>query len=621
MTGLSDAQARHVRTTFVHLDSLLESVEAALRPASPFSRVRQDVDATDARLLESYAAAARSRMLAALDRLGVARPEPVVAAHWSIETALQFADIALSELDAGGLRAYGAVDDEAAAEVTALAADLRELLRRAIEVVRADAAGELAGRLAAVEGVVGDVLRAVDRTIRERGLAEVRPLLAAAAARAADDAVSIGMFGRVSAGKSSLINALAGTDALPVGATPATAVPLRVRRGPAGATVAFEGGERRRTGLDQISEFATEDRNPGNRLGVRAVEVFVPTVPEGLEFLDTPGVGSLGASGPAQAFAWLPRCDLGIVLIAAGTAVARDDLALVSALRHAGVASRILMSKSDLLDDAERERARDYVARELRAAAPEGGPSVLSVSTLPARRAELDAMRRDVLEPLAADHHRAARRAMASRLRALLAACAAAQGSRAGGSQDRRLALARARLDAMGAIREAAEHLRGLADTALGVAADAVVAAWRAGEDARGATRYVLLEAAGRQLAAVRESVESARAAPASTGGAAPTRVPPLFDPPLLDQLPDLAPPRRLPGPLWRRRAAHRLAPLRQPLDEAFTRYATRMQAWGVGLLEELTVASWEVEQDATAPRDPELEELGRTVNAWERDA
>lgn len=70
----------------------------------------------------------------------------------------------------------------------------------------------------------------------------------------------------------------------------------------------------REIGVAALPEFATEEHNPENRLGVRAIEVTASTVTEGLRLLDTPGGGSLNANGPASAFPWLPRCDLGLVV-------------------------------------------------------------------------------------------------------------------------------------------------------------------------------------------------------------------------------------------------------------------------------------------------------------------
>ena len=80
--GLNPNQVRHVVATFVHIDSLLQAVERVTRPErSPFARERPDLPRDEARLLESFVALARARMLGALDRLGIPRPVPRISAR------------------------------------------------------------------------------------------------------------------------------------------------------------------------------------------------------------------------------------------------------------------------------------------------------------------------------------------------------------------------------------------------------------------------------------------------------------------------------------------------------------------------------------------------------------
>src|SRR5947207_1799156 len=76
--------------------------------------------------------------------------------------------------------------------------------------------------------------------ITRRGLVEFRPLLDQVVRRLESPQFEIAVFGRVSSGKSSLLNHVAGMDVLPVGVTPITAVPTRLVRGdrPA-ATISF----------------------------------------------------------------------------------------------------------------------------------------------------------------------------------------------------------------------------------------------------------------------------------------------------------------------------------------------------------------------------------------------
>lgn len=618
MTGLNEFQAGHIKASFAHVDELLQSVEnAAYVEQSPFSTTRADLDADTVRLMQSYIGLARSRMLASLDRLGIPRPEPKVAASWSADTALQFADISLSELDAGTLRGYGPVDGAAAAEVTALAADLRELLRRARDLLHEADPGGLAVRVAAVTGPIGEVLRAVERISTEQGLAEVRPLIAAAAERAGSSTFDVGVFGRVSAGKSSLINALAGTTALPVGATAVTAVPLRIGRGSEGAVVHLMDGGSRAIALDEVAAFATEERNPQNRLGVRSIEVTVPTVAEGVRFLDTPGVGSLGTSGPAQAFAWLPRCDLGLVMIAPAGPVARDDLALLSGLRHAGIGYRVLLSKSDLVRRAEFDRVVSYVAAELRAGIGPGvDPAIIPVSTAAGESARLMALRREVIEPLAADQARAARRALAARLHALIGACGSALTGRSGLGEDRRISLSKARVAATERIRRESGRLRTLAPVVLEVAAQAASHEWARGADASSGVKHVLLEAASGALDVVRRALDEARGSPQG-GDARAMRIPPLFDPGLLDALPALKRPRLVPGPVLRTVAARRLRLIERDLEAALNAYASRLEVWGLGLLDDLSAEVWSAAH--TDPGvDPRLQRLDHLVTEWE---
>ena len=613
--GLNGSHALHVFSTFQHVDGLLASIEKLARSdLSPLAPERPDVAPDEARLLLASVAAARRRMLEALDRLGIVRPEPSVSARWGIQTAFLFAEVSLSDLDAAGLRGYGAASPAAARELEALASDLTVLMRQGAAIVREVEQGGLKARVASLEGNAGEVLRALERLSTEHGLVELRSLIAAAAERAVATTFDVGVFGRVSTGKSSLINALAGTPVLPVDATPATAVPLRVRRGPLGGEIQFLDDSHRSLAVAEMAEFATERGNPENRRGVRAIEIQAPTVPEGLRFLDTPGVGSLTTSGPAQAFAWLPRCDLGLVLIAAGGPVGPDDVALVAGLTHAGIVCRVLLSKCDLLSADERDRTGAYVARELAIAlGPAFLPEIHSVSTLAAYRPQLEALQQAVLEPLGADHIRAAEQALRARLHRLVAATAAAlEGRRLAPSHDQLLLLHSARVAAAERIEQETEQLAGASERVIENAADILATAWARREPADAQVRAVLQQAAGRALAAVREAADSVRTRSSADTGE--HRIPPLFDPDFLGALPDLAAPRlggRLAG---RMLAGRRLEPVAQQFRAALNRYASRLRAWGLARLGESATALWSDEQPAESPEHGVLTELDALI-------
>ena len=75
-------------------------------------------------------------------------------------------------------------------------------------------------------------MQALAEIIDRHGLTEFRPTIGMLLDRAEDTALEIAVFGRVSTGKSSLLNHMIGADLLPVGVTPITAVPTRIGYGP-----------------------------------------------------------------------------------------------------------------------------------------------------------------------------------------------------------------------------------------------------------------------------------------------------------------------------------------------------------------------------------------------------
>jgi GTP-binding protein EngB required for normal cell division len=173
----------------------------------------------------------------------------------------------------------------------------------------------------------------------------------------------------VSSGKSSLLNHIVGQDLLPVGVNPVTAVPTRMAYGKeARATAWFADRKPEQFGTERLAEFVTEQQNPANARHVTRIVVELPAqrLREGVVYVDTPGLGSLATAGAAETRAYLPRCDLGVVLIDAGSTLTGDDLATVQTLYEAGIPACVLLSKADLLAPADRERALEYVAGHIR---------------------------------------------------------------------------------------------------------------------------------------------------------------------------------------------------------------------------------------------------------------
>lgn len=137
MSRIGENHARRILATFTHIDQLLESVEnlARLDP-SPFSRERADMSERERKHLVSFVKRARERTLAAVDRLGIPRPEPGLSARRSVATSLLYAEIALAELDVATLRGYGPLDEVTAAEIKLLAEALSRTMQEGIALIR-----------------------------------------------------------------------------------------------------------------------------------------------------------------------------------------------------------------------------------------------------------------------------------------------------------------------------------------------------------------------------------------------------------------------------------------------------------------------------------------------------
>jgi len=120
--------------------------------------------------------------------------------------------------------------------------------------------------------------------------------------------------------------------------------------------------------LSQLAEFCSEQKNPGNSKHVARIRVELPTAPlrEGVVFVDTPGLGSLAVAGAEETTAYLPRCDLGIMLIDAASTLTQEDLVVVEALYRSGATAMVLVSKADLLSPRDREHAVEYARQQLR---------------------------------------------------------------------------------------------------------------------------------------------------------------------------------------------------------------------------------------------------------------
>ena len=372
---LNEPQQRRLIVTCRYIDKLLSDIEQVLHTAaskSPFPRYSVDIAPAQARVIEDHICRLRSQLLHVLDWQHMKPEPPEIPVTRAITVSLTFIDIAIEELKPSYMRGCGAVPPDAIDELNGVVHELRSLAANMERYLRQELGMNLETRLRKLEETGYDValLRFIEQLVTRHGLVEFRPRIDSLASRLEDNNLEVALFGRVSSGKSSLLNALLSTDVLPVGINPITAVPTRLRYGPTlRADVAYGGGREETVTLEKLAQLVTEQGNTGNLHNVvrAVVEVPSPRLKQGIVLVDTPGLGSLARRGAAETLAYLPSCDLALLLIDAGTVLNEEDIGTLRLLYEGGIPAIVVLSKADLLSEGDLHRVTGYIQEQLQA--------------------------------------------------------------------------------------------------------------------------------------------------------------------------------------------------------------------------------------------------------------
>lgn len=405
--GLNEHQKRHLRVTCQYVDRLLADIEAILNSSASkaaFPRYVLDITPAQRRTIEDYIARIRGQLLRVLDGQDIHREPPTIPASRAVHVDLGSIDIALYELKPRYMRGYGSVPEDLAREVEGIVGELQGLVGKVNRFVLERADQDFKTRLERLSETKDEaqLLNTIERVVTSRGLVEFRPTIASILDRIEDRSFEIAVFGRVSSGKSSLLNALLETQVLPVGVTPITAVPTRIAYATEPKlTVWFADRPVQTLPTDRLFEYATEQQNPGNEKRVSRLLLQLPAsrLRDGVTFVDTPGLGSLATGGAEETLAYLPRCDLGILLIDAGSTLTPGDLDTLQTLLQAATPVHLLLSKADLLSSADLDRVLEYARQSI---ATECGTElpVVPASALDSHRYLLDRWFQAELYPL-----------------------------------------------------------------------------------------------------------------------------------------------------------------------------------------------------------------------------
>lgn len=421
----NEAQHRRLVAGASYIDKLLIDIDEILSASDSggFPKYRNPLTPVQVRVVRDYIKRLRQQIVRVLADLDIDLPPARFDSTHSIRVTLQFVEIALEEIVPQRLIGYGAVPESLVKPLAGGLQEIKGIVRQLDSYVSQQSGADLSGRILQLRDTEADtgLLKELGTIIERHGLIEFRAPLAQVVEKMENPAYEIAFFGRVSSGKSSLLNRMIGVDLLPTGVTPVTSVPTRIKSGPEPKLLAWTAdGKQEEYSVDRLPDFVTEARNPGNekRITRLVVEIPLPMLPGEVVLVDTPGLGSLALEGAAETLAYLPRCDLGVVLVEASSNLHTDDVGTVDALRAASVPALIVLSKVDLVPEEDRKTLLDYVRRQL---AHQLGTEidVAPLSSRPELKALLRKWVADQIAPRVADAQRLSRESNHRKVRSL----------------------------------------------------------------------------------------------------------------------------------------------------------------------------------------------------------
>jgi len=170
--------------------------------------------------------------------------------------------------------------------------------------------------------------------------------------------IDVAILGQFKSGKSSFLNSLIGKPILPVGVIPVTTAITRVQYGKRErAVVRHFDGQQTDVDIGAIEEFISEAKNPANQKNVEVVDLELPSLEKyaGLRLVDTPGLGSIFKYHMETSENWLPEVGCALLAISSDRPLAENDLQLIRDLRKHTPKIVLLLTKVDLLSQAQQK--------------------------------------------------------------------------------------------------------------------------------------------------------------------------------------------------------------------------------------------------------------------------
>lgn len=178
--------------------------------------------------------------------------------------------------------------------------------------------------------------------------------------------VTISVIGQFKRGKTTMINCILGKKFLPTGIVPITSAVTRIQyaEGERGerARVFFQNGLNEEVPVESLHEYISEQENHGNERGVADVELKVNAefLKEGLNLVDTPGVGSVHENNSKSAYDFARESDAVIFMLSVDSPINQIEVDFLKSVRKYAGKFYFTVNKIDTVDKEDLDEYLEY---------------------------------------------------------------------------------------------------------------------------------------------------------------------------------------------------------------------------------------------------------------------
>jgi small GTP-binding protein len=212
-------------------------------------------------------------------------------------------------------------------------------------------------------------------------------------ARLAEDRFNLVVVGRFNRGKTSLMNAILGSDRLPTGIVPLTSVITTVRYGSKERVILKYDHRSLDTEIpiESLPQHITQQGNPGNVQRIKTAEVQLPAeiLRRGFYFVDTPGLGSVIVENTLTTEAFLPEADAFVLVTSYESPLSDDEMRFFKAGSSSGRRIFVILNKQDTVAPEQRQTVLSFVREQLDVFFGRVTPPIFSVSSTDGLQAKL----------------------------------------------------------------------------------------------------------------------------------------------------------------------------------------------------------------------------------------